>query len=243
MLRELSVAVAQMLLCLVVLFGPPASVSALTLDFEMDAMGNAIAHGDVIDTQYADLGVVIAIDNPNRTFDLGVAFDTTRGGTADPDLESPWSSGNLAPDTFLGNVLIITQSRDEANDEGNRPAGTISFMLDSAARALGFDLVDVDSPMEEAGGLDLFSGGSLVASIEFADLIDPASGAFDASVAFGDNSANRIQPIDPGALFDRAVFRVGGSMAIDNVQVVSEPAAAVLLGLVLFSLAGVRRRP
>ncbi len=55
------------------------------------------------------------------------------------------------------------------------------------------------------------------------DFIDITSPFYDPTVQFGDNSANRIAPIGGFGDFNRAVFSMGGSGAIDNVQVIPEP--------------------
>ena len=64
-------------LCAALLLTGPAT--ALTIDFE------SFDHGELVDG--------VTVNNPDRSFDLGVAFDTNRTGTADDDLErgSAWS--------------------------------------------------------------------------------------------------------------------------------------------------------
>ena len=107
------------------------SAFALTLDFEDVGFG----HGTVITSSK---GVLISTSNASAGPDIGVTFDSNRTGTADQDLQriSPglsggelgWRSGNLAPNTDLGNLLIIQESSTDCDtgtcqdpdDEGSR---------------------------------------------------------------------------------------------------------------------------
>lgn len=221
------------------------SAGALTLSFD------DLTHGAIVTESQ---GVVIQTVNVGGGPDLGVAFDSNRTGTADRDLErgpAGWASGNLAPHTDLGRMLIIQENLpgcsdgicERPDDEGSRPAG--HFDLDFSAvgpfTTLQFDLVDVESVTMEAGSVELFSGSTSLGSLQFTEFLD------DAGVVFGDNSANRIEPIDVAMLggsgaFDRVRISLGGSGAIDNVTAtaaVPEPGAVWLFAL---GFAAVRRR-
>jgi hypothetical protein len=218
----------------------PGASHALSINFDVDGSGVPIVHGDVLDDQYSVLGVHLSADNPNRAFDIAVAFNTNANGTADADLEAPFAGGNLVG-TDLGNVMIISENPagSQPDDEGNRPAGTLIVDLDFQASALGLDVLDIDSVTAEGGGIDFFLEGTLVGSFDWVDLVTAASGLFDASIVFGDHSANRIASIalsdlegSDGSAFDRFVIRMGGSGAVDNLEiteVVPEPSAALLV--------------
>ncbi len=69
------------------------SAQAQTITF------NELEHGRIVNSQYTTMGVTIAANNFARSFDLAVAFDTQRTGTADPDLEDPWDRGNIPTNT------------------------------------------------------------------------------------------------------------------------------------------------
>jgi hypothetical protein len=219
----------------------PVPGAALTLDFDVDSNSKAINFGQVIDDEYQGDGVTIHAVNPNRSFDLAIAFNSTANGTEDPDLQDPWSGGNLASNTFLRNLLIIAE-RDvggRPDDEGSRPAGELIFDLDSTMVSMGFDLIDVENTMDEPGGVDFYLGNTLQGSFEYMDLITNGSPVYDPTIAFGNNTANRISPVLVASLddaiggeFDRVVFRMGGSGGIDNVALASadEP-GLLLLGL------------
>ncbi len=211
-------------------------------------------HGEIITNQYAGShGITVSANNLNRSFDLAVAFNSLLTGTADPDLEGPpWSGGNLAPDTVLGNMLILQENNtgigdgiaDNPDDEAGRPAGDLIFDFATAQTQFGFDLIDVEGTMEENGMVSFFLGGGMVgAPIALSDITNIASPFFDPTVTFGDNTANSLGPWDAadfGAInFDRVVIRLGGSGAVDNIAVPTPGAGAILGGL---ALAGLRRK-
>lgn len=227
---------------LVALAGASSLASAQTLDF------SGLVHGEVVSNQFAGAGVTISAVNFNRSFDLAVAFDTTMTGTSDPDLEDPFETGNLDGNTFLGNVLILQENNidadgdgilDDPDDEGSRPAGQLIFDFDTSIQSLGFDLVDLEGAISETSSIEFFLGGSSVLSIDFSEF--QAGGAYDMGAVYGNNFLNRIDMIDVAGGFDRAVFNLGGSAAIDNVSfVVPAPGSVALLGL--GGLVAARRR-
>ena len=79
-------------------------------------------------------------------------FDTTTSGTSDPDLEDPWSGGNLASTTILENILIIQENSigcgddicDVPDNEEGPPAGSFEIVFGNAVSSIGFDLIDID---------------------------------------------------------------------------------------------------
>lgn len=218
-------------IALAVLVSHTAGASQISIDFE------GLVHGEVLNSQIA--GVTISAVNQGGGPDLAVAFDSNLSGTRDPDLEGPnWSGGNIVSGTDLGNLLILQENNigtgdgvaDRPDDEGSRPAGSITLAFDTAYSSFGFDLIDIEGtrPSDEPGDLDLYLGDALVYSVSFMDFLA------DPSVQYGDNSANRISPLSGFGLFDRAVFNLGGSGAIDNiVATVPAPAPLALLGLAL----------
>ncbi|MEL6499624.1 MAG: hypothetical protein AAF937_11655 [Planctomycetota bacterium] len=225
------------------------SAAAQTFTFD------AIAHGEIVSNQFAP-AMTIAGQNFHRSFDIVAGFDTGMTGTSDPDLQGPpWSGGNLAisdTETALGTAIILAENDLDANgdgilddpdDEGKRPAGLIDLGFASPIPVFGLDIIDIEGRVREFSSLEFFSGGALVGTVAFEDFEDPSSPYFDASVVFGNNTANRISPIaatDFGVLgFDRVVINVGGSSAYDTF-VVPAPASAAVLGL--SGLAAARRR-
>jgi hypothetical protein len=201
-------------------------------------------NGTVVSDQYqAEFGLTISAHNTGGGPNLAVLFDSSLRGTRDPDLEFA-KTGNLA----FFNILIIQENDigcgdgvcDEPDDEGSRPAGSITFSFEPSAPVLsfGFDLLDIEDEDPETMGMVLFysggSGGTLVESTSFADFA-----ARDGAL-FGDNSANRVSPFvfSEADAVDTVVFEMGGSGALDNVgfELVPEPATAGLLGLGLLGL-------
>jgi hypothetical protein len=234
---------------LALLLGAATPVAALTIDFE------EFAHGDVVAAPLAShAGYTLVVENFNRSFDAGVAFDTGETGTADADLErgSGFATGNIA-NSVPGNILILQENDDcsatscsEPDDEGRRDAGKLTILLDGGTGTDGFsfDLIDVDDETSENGRITFFllAPGEVdveVASYSFADFLD-----FGQGVVFGNNSANRIQFDDLGA-FNAFEIVMGGSGGVDNLDAdgvpVPEPAAAALMGLGLVVLAAASR--
>ncbi|MEM8758423.1 MAG: hypothetical protein AAGF47_11655 [Planctomycetota bacterium] len=231
---------------------------------------SGLEHGRIItDSTFADEGITIRATNFRLPGASPIIFDTQFINTADPDLEGPpWGGGNLPIDTVLGNVIIVPENLvdddddgivDSPDDEGARPAGILEFTFDTPTTEFGFDLIDIEGVVTEMTRLDFFIGGELAGSASLTDLITPGSDFFDETVAFGNNSLNRIAPFQardfipkglgdgpgngPGPIgFDRVEISLGGSGAIDNVVTnpVPSPGSAVLLGL--GGLAAARRR-
>ncbi|RNC82573.1 MAG: hypothetical protein ED559_12585 [Phycisphaera sp.] len=214
-----------------------------------------LVHGEVVANQFAP-DLVVSGTNPNRAFDIIAAFDTTEMNTSDPDLQGPpWSGGNLAvsaTEVVIGNALIIAENNTDANNDGvlddpddeiSRPSGTIDLSFATSVPVFGLDIIDIEGVVEEESSLDFYSNGNIVGTVNFTAFTDNVSAYFDPSVQFGNNHANRIQPIpaaDFGVLgFDRVVINVGGSSAYDTF-VVPSPSSAVLLSAGL--LLGIRKR-
>ena len=235
--------------------------AAVTLDFE--EFTPTLDHGRIVTSSQ---GVAISATNLSYGPDYAVAFDSNLLGTRDEDLqllspsipggENGWKSGNLAPDTDLGFLLIIQENDwgcgdgvcNVADDEGDRQPGSIEFDFSAVEgglfTTLQFDVVDVDSATAEEGRLDFFLGLELVGSTSFS--------AFEGidGVASGDNSANSMPTIDVASfgistVFDRTVFNLGGSGALDNIVAnpIPEPGAALVFALGLGIVGtSVRRR-
>lgn len=214
----------------------------------------ALAHGEIIDNQFADVGMSISAENFEYSGAKPVAFNSRLRGTADPDLEGPdWSKGNIPSGTDLGNLIIITENLTDADgdglvdnpdDEGNRPAGQLAFQFDDVMTGFGFDVVDMEGPVREMSSLEFLLFGELQAVVDFNEFVTPGSPFYDPTVRFGNHSANRISVITAEALgisgFTSVVINVGGSGAYDNIVVVPTPGAPlVLAGL---GLAIARRR-
>jgi hypothetical protein len=150
--------------------------------------------------------------------------------------------GNLVGSDF-GRAIIIAENEIDENADGlvdspddEAGGGILSLVFSVQATAFQFDLLDIDLG-ERNGTLHFWQGNAQVASFTFLDLA-----ARDASVVFGDNSANRIQAFIAGqeiqaAWFDRVDVAFPNSGAIDNLVVeVPEPATIALLAVVVLAL-------
>jgi len=215
---------------------------------------NGFVHGEIITDQLkVSEGVSFTANNFTEPFGIAAVFDTQFGGmTPDPDLLGPpWALGNLAAEgTVLGNALILAGDDTlsapgilaDPNDEGDRPAGEITLTFESIQTSIGFDLIDVESITAELGAIEFYLDGVLLDSVGFDEFVMMGNEFFDATVAYGNNSANRIAPIGIGDLtlsqenadaagFDQVVFSLGGSGAIDTINFIPEPATLSLLAL------------
>lgn len=237
-----------------ILFLVCANAYGAIIDFE------SIEHGEIVNNQYYSAhGVSIEAVNIGGGPDLAIAFDSAKSNTMDPDLEGPFSGGNLAGQTNLGKLLIIAENDidsdgdglvDNPDDEGSRPAGSIYLNFDAPVSSFGFDIVDVETPDEfsnEGYSLQFYLEGTELASVGFGSFVDPNSPLYDPTISFGDNHANHIDQIIAAELgitaFDRIAINFGGSAAIDNLTFSTPlPSAIILLGTGLIGLAGIQRK-
>jgi hypothetical protein len=234
----------QILIAAVASVGLVTASNAAILDFESQT------NGKIVKNQYTGYagGITVTADNFRVGGpDLAIVFDTRKTNTRDPDLEGPnWASGNLRG-VVEGNILIIAENSTDANhdglidqpdDEGAKPPGEITFKFKQPQASIGFDLIDVDGPIEwddTRGFFSFLKDSHEVGRVRLPDFITPSSPFFDPTVVYHDNSANRIKPISMtqfgGTSFDTLVANYGWCMGLDNLNftpfVVPEPTAAL----------------
>ena len=221
------------------LFHNTIQAEALVLDFD------DLPKGDIVSSQFQKTnGITISAKNFGNGPGLAIIFDSLNPTGQDYDLAGPpWEGGNLASaNTVLGKILIIAENDvdldddgliDIPDDEGNRPAGSIYFDFENPMCSVGFDLIDVEGPSEFGSNsgfvATFFMGSSELARVGFDQFINENSMFYDPTVEYGNNKANRITPITVDALssftgtsittFDKVEFNLGGSSAIDNIDV------------------------
>lgn len=201
----------------------------ITLDFDVDGFGEEIVHGQVVDNEYANLGVEIYGVNQGGGPDRSVAYSSTGMGR-DSDLEANFSGGNAANTTGAeaGNLLIIQENNtgcgdgicDQPDDEGSRPAGELYIDFNRAIESTSFDLIDVEQVETTGASLSLLDEDRMV--IEGSELTFESLGQQNGAT-FGDNFYNTISTIFFDALnLTKEVFGLkfdlGGSGAINNVS-------------------------
>ena len=222
----------------------------------IEATFESLVHGEIITSQFSDVGMSIEALNFHLPEAMPIAFNTAYINTADPDLQGPpWAGGNLAPGTILGNVIIVPENMTDANndgivdnpdDEGARPAGELSFAFDEMITGFGFDVLDIEGVTQEATMLEFFRYGDSMATISFDEFVDPLSPYYDSSIEFGNNSANRISMITAESMgfdgFTSVLIHLGGSSAFDNIVTIPAPGSAAVLALSGLTLVSRRRK-
>jgi hypothetical protein len=117
--------------------------------FSIDFAG--LAHGEVIDNQYAAQGVHVSVDANNGFPDAIIAFDTDLPPTHDVD---------LAVD--IGNIAILAKNLTDSNSDGlvddpdeNDFGGKVTFTFDQDVSIGSFKFVDHDhQPSDFAAAYD-----------------------------------------------------------------------------------------
>ena len=109
------------------------TLTTTVIDFETDGFGNLLTAGDVIDTEYQNLGLTISATQYGA-----MIFDSANPTGGDTDLSIPG----------LDNILIISEDGNSSDPDDNAHGGTITFTLDNPINIRSIDLVDI----EETGG-------------------------------------------------------------------------------------------
>lgn len=227
---------------------------------------DSLSHGDVVRDQFASTdNLLIRANNENTPdgdlYNMAVAFDTTtnyNNGDGDGDLRAPWDGGNVDSEHVVGNVLIIQERTpgnddegkdgipetvDVPDDEGSRPAGTITFSWrDCVIDALHFTLIDVEPDTEPF--FVTFANEISMSTVQVNNGVDYGYGV----TSFGNNHANRIgfssDDIGIGD-WDTVTFHFGGSGGLGEIEYdkVEIPAPAALpAGLLALGAVLARRR-
>lgn len=218
-----------------------SDVQMLLIDFDTDADGNRIIHGQVIDTEYAGVGVNINVWHPtDRNLDFGVALNTAN--SIEADMRTGAINGAYHPSNteFLNNVLITPRNAIDSNGDGildipdtafERPNGVVTFTFDEAIYMAGMiTVLDAEEPAS-------FGSGVIEARLKDGTILGTTE-----IPALGDNAVVTVALPDIEQPFEILRVVLAGSSGLDNLYVTSvpEPATAALLGL--GGLAMLRRR-
>ena len=117
------------------------TVTNTVIDFDTDGLGNALAAGTIIDSEYENLGLSISASQFGA-----MIFDSANPTGGDHDLETPGYGINNH--TALGNILIISEDGDSHDPDDNAHGGKIAFTFDNAVNVNSIDFLDI----EEKGG-------------------------------------------------------------------------------------------
>jgi len=133
------------------------------MDFEKDASSNKLSRGQIIDDEWALFGIHITTDNP--TSHPAMIFDSAQPTGYDWDLGSPnedfggpgrgtgGEEGQPGENRWpLGNILIISEDRDQDDPDDHYAGGTFIFTFEKPAKIYEVQLLDIDAN-ETAGKL------------------------------------------------------------------------------------------
>ena len=207
---------------------------SLLLDFDTDANGDPIVHGQVIDDEYNPWGVDIAVQHqsdPSLDFGLALATDIS----VEEDMRTGTENGATHPTNtgFLGNVLITPRNSVDDNNDGvidtpdtayERPNGVFTFTF-SATTYNGGSLTIIDAE-EDGGTVEAWLNNAFVGSVSIP--------------AIGDNAVAQLGL--PQVAFNKLVIRLAGSGGVDNVIVNAVPEPASTAALALLGAGLLRRR-
>ena len=142
----------------------PSSTPAFcswTLDFETDAFGENLVRGEIIDTEWESIGILITTDHPGKY--PAMIFDSANPTGYDWDLGSPntdfggpgrgagGEEGQPGENRWpLGNVLILSEDGDQDDPDDHYAGGTFIFTFQVPVKIHEVQLLDID--IDEAAG-------------------------------------------------------------------------------------------
>lgn len=232
-----------------------AQADPWVIDFDNTFNNGGITHGQIIDNEYASqipgantgVGVSISALNHHNHLAPAVAFDTTKTGTEDPDLQDNFNpvgndiNGNPVAVNGYGNILIIQEkdTLDSVNgnqhNEGHNDAHphfnndgyhykscSMNDCLSPDDNANGGDLKFVFTTTVQLLGMNIFDIEESGGMVKFYD------GSFDNEdlvdvIAIPDLGADRTVGFlgfgenGEGVVADRMIVWFAGSGGIDNV--------------------------
>ncbi len=134
----------------------PPDVCSWDLDFETDAMGNALSRGQFINDEWAAFGIHVTTNDPGKH--PAMIFDSAKPTGYDVDLGTPnqdfggpgrgsgGGEGQPGENRFpLGKVLIITEDLDQNDPDDYYAGGTFIFTFDEPTKVHTVQLLDIDT--------------------------------------------------------------------------------------------------
>ena len=131
-------------------------VMPATLDFSMDANGDPIVAGQLIDDEWSAAGIHVTTYFADRH--PVMVFDSSNPTGGDPDLGTPneafggpgvGAGGGIGMpgvnDVPLGNLLIISEDGDASDPDDDAHGGSIYFDFDTPQAIYSLQLVDINS--------------------------------------------------------------------------------------------------
>jgi hypothetical protein len=144
------------------------------LDFEIDGQGNPLHKGQIIDNEFAALGITVTTNSPGNH--PAMIFDSSSPTGGDWDLGTPNQAfggpgvgsgggpGAGANHQALGKILIISEDGDSNDPDDNARGGTLIFTFATTVRLTSVDILDIDHT-EAMGQVRAYDGsGALVAA-------------------------------------------------------------------------------
>ena len=176
------------------------------IDFETDGEGGNLVAGQIIDDEWASLGVQVTTNNPSDH--PAMIFDSSNPTGGDRDLGTPnegfggpgvgtgggpgQPGANAVP---LGNVLILSEDGDSGDPDDNASGGTLIFTFDVDVRVDAVQILDIDEGM--AGSVTAFDeDGMTVGSAGMANNLGNNSVQ---KVALGATGVRRLEVHFPGS--------------------------------------------
>ncbi len=134
----------------------PLGSCSWIMDFEKDALGNKLLQGQIIDDEWAM--VVIHITTSDPTAHPAMIFDSAQPTGYDWDLGSPnenfggpgrgvgGEEGQPGENRWpLGNILIISEDRDQDDPDDHYAGGTFIFTFEKPSMIHEVQLLDIDA--------------------------------------------------------------------------------------------------
>ena len=144
------------------------------IDFDTDGDGNALLPGQIIDDEFAALGITVTTHDPYNH--PAMIFDSSNPTGGDWDLGTPnqdfggpgvgsgGKEGKPGENSLsLDNILIISEDGDGSDPDDNAHGGTFIFTFDDPVEVAALEILDIDNN-EKYGEIVTYAGDSSIIS-------------------------------------------------------------------------------